>query len=342
LNPSFNSSSSTIGSGSASSSDDLLSWGYSSGHGSVSVSNSVSNVSLKGDEYIMMEHIVLPKDTLQGICIQYKVSATRLRQVNRFSGSNLLLAPKRLLIPIKGKRNAVDGTGTGTGTGSGTGSMRRNDSSDSVDLYDYHRHLAASGIKVQDTTTQEYKIHKVLSECSSLRMKEIQAYLELHNWNVDESIDAAKADIEWEKTRSGTFDDECKVSIEPPPTSCYRVTKEDVNVNVRLTQRKDIATATVIDAVDKTTANLLELKATRDAAERWEELSCPGSYNSVIDNSEKMPLLVVGTSTEVKSDGSQNACLEDYQKAPPIDYGIEMKDMSSTMSPHPAFVTVTR
>lgn len=94
------------------------------------------NSSLKGDEYTFVEHIILPKDTLEGLCLKYKTSATRLRQVNRFSGSSLVLAPKRLIIPIKNTNK---------------------------------------DIKLQDTTTTEYKIHKVLSECSSLGMKEIQA-----------------------------------------------------------------------------------------------------------------------------------------------------------------------
>jgi hypothetical protein len=49
-------------------------------------------------EYI--EHIVLPTDTLQGICLAYKVSAMRLKKENGFSGNNLQLAPKKLRIPL--------------------------------------------------------------------------------------------------------------------------------------------------------------------------------------------------------------------------------------------------
>lgn len=44
-------------------------------------------------------HTVLPSDTLVGLCLKYKVSATKLRQVNGFSGSNLRLAPATLVIP---------------------------------------------------------------------------------------------------------------------------------------------------------------------------------------------------------------------------------------------------
>jgi len=52
-----------------------------------------------GVDYV--EHIVLPSSTIQGICLFYNVNATKLRQWNGFSGSSLLLAPKRLIIPQK-------------------------------------------------------------------------------------------------------------------------------------------------------------------------------------------------------------------------------------------------
>lgn len=49
-------------------------------------------------EYI--EHIVLPTDTIQGICLAYKVSAMRLKKENGFSGNNLQLGPKILRVPV--------------------------------------------------------------------------------------------------------------------------------------------------------------------------------------------------------------------------------------------------
>lgn len=313
FNPSFNSSCSTLGS------DDLLSYTMMNVNdcSSTTTTNSNgtagSNLSFKADEHVMIEHIILPNDTLQGICIQYKVSATRLKQVNQFSGSSLLLAPKCLFIPIK-----------------------RGKGSNSVDVFDH----ASSGIKLQDTSTMEYKIHKVLSDCSTLGMREIKAYLELHNWNVDESIEAARADIEWEKCQSGSFDEECKTSIEPPSTSYYKVVNDNINVNVRLTQKKGSGTEATLDA-NETSTKLLELKERKDAAERWEELSHPSSYKSVIDNSEKLPLFVIGMPIQVEHKKNQTACAEDFQKAPPIDFGIEMKELNSIV-PHPAVVTVTR
>jgi len=50
-------------------------------------------------EYV--EHTVLPTDTLQGICLKYKISSRALKRANgNFSGSYLLLAPEKLFIPI--------------------------------------------------------------------------------------------------------------------------------------------------------------------------------------------------------------------------------------------------
>jgi len=47
-----------------------------------------------------MEHKVLPTDTLQGLCLAYKISAVKLRMANKFSGNSLILAPKTLKIPL--------------------------------------------------------------------------------------------------------------------------------------------------------------------------------------------------------------------------------------------------
>lgn len=44
-------------------------------------------------------HVVEPDDSLRWICLKYKVSANDLRRANNFSGSNLKLAPKKLIIP---------------------------------------------------------------------------------------------------------------------------------------------------------------------------------------------------------------------------------------------------
>eukprot|EP00584_Thalassiosira_punctigera_P010002 CAMPEP_0172537994 /NCGR_PEP_ID=MMETSP1067-20121228/9486_1 /TAXON_ID=265564 ORGANISM="Thalassiosira punctigera, Strain Tpunct2005C2" /NCGR_SAMPLE_ID=MMETSP1067 /ASSEMBLY_ACC=CAM_ASM_000444 /LENGTH=1848 /DNA_ID=CAMNT_0013323403 /DNA_START=213 /DNA_END=5759 /DNA_ORIENTATION=+ len=61
-----------------------------------------SNNAVASTSYI--EHEVLRTDTLQGLCLAYKISATRLRMENKFSGDSLQLAPKTLRIPVSSER----------------------------------------------------------------------------------------------------------------------------------------------------------------------------------------------------------------------------------------------
>ena len=49
-------------------------------------------------------HWVEPDDSLRWICLKYKISANDLRLANNFSGSNLKLTPKKLIIPKKSTR----------------------------------------------------------------------------------------------------------------------------------------------------------------------------------------------------------------------------------------------
>jgi len=87
-----------------------------------------------GVDYV--EHVILPSDTFQGICLAYKISATRLRQVNHFSGNNLSNAPKKLIIPLTKKA------------------------------------LRSGFIRVQDKESQEYKLHAFIAEVPSLKESE--------------------------------------------------------------------------------------------------------------------------------------------------------------------------
>jgi LysM repeat protein len=49
----------------------------------------------------IVEHTVMPTDTLQGICLKYRISAVELRRLNLFSGNNIQIK-KSLLIPLQG------------------------------------------------------------------------------------------------------------------------------------------------------------------------------------------------------------------------------------------------
>jgi LysM repeat protein len=96
-----------------------------------------SGKGILGVDYV--EHIVLPTDTLQGICIAYKVSASSLRRANHFTGHALHSAPKKLLIPLSKQA------------------------------------LRTGFIRVQDTDSKEYKLHKIQAEYPDLSLTEAKA-----------------------------------------------------------------------------------------------------------------------------------------------------------------------
>lgn len=110
-----------------------------------------------------MEHVILPSDTLQGICLAYKTSGTRLRQANHFSGSNLSGAPKKLIIPLSKKA------------------------------------IRSGYIHVQNKETKEYKIYAVMAELpADVKESEARTYLEQADWVVEDAVRSAIEDGEWE------------------------------------------------------------------------------------------------------------------------------------------------
>jgi len=113
-----------------------------------------------GVDYV--EHVVLPTDTLQGICIAYKVSVPNLRRANHFSGQ-LHSAPKKLLIPLSKQA------------------------------------LRTGYIRVQDTDTKEYKLSFFQAEYADSTPTEAKAYLELADWDLKEALRSMKEDREWQK-----------------------------------------------------------------------------------------------------------------------------------------------
>mmetsp|Transcript_12172 Transcript_12172/g.20185 ORF Transcript_12172/g.20185 Transcript_12172/m.20185 type:complete len:192 (-) Transcript_12172:110-685(-) len=107
------------------------------------------------DEFI--EHKITPTDTFQGICLRYKVTPTELRQANRFSGSNIKLAPNPLRIPRKENVRAV------------------------------------TAVPV-NRPTREQQIVSVLNSCSGLARTEAKCFLELNDWDVNLAIMDARED----------------------------------------------------------------------------------------------------------------------------------------------------
>jgi hypothetical protein len=115
-----------------------------------------------GEPYI--DHVVLPTDTLQGLCLAYKISATRLRMENNFSGNSLRMAPKKLRIPAGAPSSQ-----------SQSGSM----------------------IRTQDKTSAEFKLYAFVAEIPSMELVEAKAYLDLSNWDLDEALRSAREDEGW-------------------------------------------------------------------------------------------------------------------------------------------------
>ncbi|KAL7439167.1 hypothetical protein ACHAXH_009054 [Discostella pseudostelligera] len=123
-----------------------------------------------GEAYI--HHVVLPTDTLQGLCLAYKLSATRLRMENNFSGNSLQLAPKKLRIP----NNVASRGGVNISNNNNNKGMM---------------------IRVQDTTSKEYKLYAFVAEIPTMELVEAKAYLDLSNWDLEEALRSAREDEGW-------------------------------------------------------------------------------------------------------------------------------------------------
>mmetsp|Transcript_25760 Transcript_25760/g.39569 ORF Transcript_25760/g.39569 Transcript_25760/m.39569 type:complete len:328 (+) Transcript_25760:278-1261(+) len=115
-----------------------------------------------------LEHTILPTDTFQGICLCYKISAIKLRQTNQFSGTNLKLAPTKLIIPLRGHPNK-------------------------------------DKIKMQDRNSPDFKIQTMVAEFPSLREKEVRSYLEIADWNVEDAMTDAREDLRWERSNTALW-----------------------------------------------------------------------------------------------------------------------------------------
>ena len=115
-----------------------------------------------------LEHIVQSTDTFQGLCLKYGITPLQLRQVNKFSGSNLLMAPKTLIIPL-----TIKGAAANTKMGKGASKQ------DKINqfLYRFRNHKAAH---------------------DSLSRKEVIAYLDMNDDDLEMAIQDAKDDFGWE------------------------------------------------------------------------------------------------------------------------------------------------
>jgi LysM repeat protein len=157
--------------------------------------NRCPSPSMLKNKFILMEsngepylnHVVLPTDTLQGLCLAYKISATRLRMENGFSGNSLQLAPKKLRIPtvtcMNNNTNNVSGGGVSNGETSSSSAINSNNK--------------GMMIRCQDQSSREYKLYAFVADIETMELVEAKAYLDLANWDLEEALRSAREDEGW-------------------------------------------------------------------------------------------------------------------------------------------------
>lgn len=106
----------------------------------------------------VVEHTVMPDDTLQGLCLRYHVSVTEVRRINLFSG-NSIQCKKTLLIPVS--------------PGASYNSV------------------------VQQGDSREVMLQR-FRNATGEAVAEARIYMEEHSWNLDEAVAAWRTDESWE------------------------------------------------------------------------------------------------------------------------------------------------
>lgn len=134
----------------------------------VPIPKSTSTCSDK-DQNLSLAHKVSPTDTIQGLCLKYKISPRELRKANHFTGDNLYSAPETLIIPTK-KLTVPESFG------------------------DIDKHCE-KGIKVS-------QFLQALNQSSkqNLGEKEAIAYLDINDWNVEKAVKMAMDDLMYESS----------------------------------------------------------------------------------------------------------------------------------------------
>lgn len=235
-------------------------------------------------EFVYVEHIILPENTIQGICIQYKVSPVTLRQVNQFSGSTLLLAPKRLVIPLKRSTH--------------------------------------TGVRLQDQTTDEYKIHKILVEYPALREEEVRTYLDLNSWDLTQGIIAVEEDVNRERAKHYYEIKESK-STGTTSTSCSSL-NGDFSQNERGFHHTNEKTCNASEKshVELNMADKFKYTLFQELPKNYD--ISKGAENYVV---EGIPLCS-NTADTVKPQTRTSICQGDFYEDQSIDFGIELQDLS--------------
>jgi hypothetical protein len=143
----------------------------------VAVSTAVPVVNCKTareDEIIdgVLYHEVLETDTFQGICLRYKVTPTELRRANKMMGTNLRLAPKKLIIPINKNNSALK---------EGPREMTKEEQ------------IAKLACEVRNRCLSG----NISNQQKGLSYSEARAYLEMNDWDMESPLENAVEDFCW-------------------------------------------------------------------------------------------------------------------------------------------------
>jgi hypothetical protein len=124
------------------------------------------------------QHIVLPSDTVQGICIRYKISWRRLGQINGFSGKNLALAPKILWIPKVCSDESNDESNTSTTT--------RDDSRTKIGGSNGCDHVIKDNL--QDQSCHEFMVCYIMAKMDGISNSDAKRFCEMYNWDLEQIV----------------------------------------------------------------------------------------------------------------------------------------------------------
>ena len=154
----------------------------------------------RGETVIVVEHWVQPSDTFQGICLQYGITSTQLRQANYgFSGTHLSLAPNplKILNPLKLPSGTLTTSTMKIPSTSDVGTTTTNDDNDNDNQKPppYHKSLAI--LEFLRRSTEQRQQHPPLAET------EARCYLELNEWDVSMALKEYRKDLQRKEEEAG-------------------------------------------------------------------------------------------------------------------------------------------
>jgi len=162
----------------------------------------VTTITPRGETVIVVEHWVQPSDTFQGICLQYGITSTQLRQANYgFSGTHLSLAPNplKILNPLKMPSGTLI-----------TSTMKIRSTSDVGTDNDNDNQKPPLSLKENPPYLKSSAILDFLRRSAELRQQhpplaetEARCYLELNEWDVSMALEEYRKDLQRKEEEAG-------------------------------------------------------------------------------------------------------------------------------------------